>query len=552
MLALVIGMALALLPAPQSSANRADQLVEALRNRIEAGAASGVFEVRDDPVLATGALTRFYVDRLFEPAWVDTLGLTPRVRDLVAAIRGAALEGLQPEDYHLQAILAAAAAVRAPSGNRRLPDIARLADLELLCTDAFALLGSHFLSGRVNPETIDAEWTANRRGAQFDVVLDAALAAGNIGDALRALLPQQPGYARLRDALAQYRELAATGKWLPFPAAARLAAGDRDSLVRQLRDRLTQTGEFQGGASTDEMTFDSLLTEAVRLFQARHGLAVTGVVDSLTAAELSVPVNAWVRRIELNMERWRWLPADLGIRHILVNIAGFDLDVVDAGEVVLTMRAVVGRTYRRTPVFSGAMTYLVLAPYWHVPRNLAVQDQLPLIRRNPQHFAAQGIRVFQGSGADAVEVDPSTVDWASVTARDFPYRLRQDPGPRNALGQVKFMFPNRFNVYLHDTPARELFDRPQRDFSSGCIRIEKPLELAAYLLAGTPWTPDRIRGAVQAWREQTVPLPQPIPVHILYWTAWAGADGTLHFRRDIYERDTTLASALREQAPTDD
>ena len=267
---------------------------------------------------------------------------------------------------------------------------------------------------------------------------------------------------------------------------------------------------------------------------------------------MNAPVEDRLRQIELNMERWRWLPQDLGRRHVIVNIAGFDVDVVDAGSVVMSMRAMVGRTYRRTPVFSGSMTYLVLAPFWHVPHSLAVRDQLPLIRRDRQHFSRLGIRVFQGWGADAAEIDPSSVDWSTVTARDFPYRLRQDPGPLNALGRVKFMFPNKFNVYLHDTPSRELFDRPQRDFSSGCIRVERPIELAEFLLAGTDWSRERIEASIERRREQTIPLSEPVAVHILYWTAWVETDGTLHFRRDIYERDERLANALRAEAPTDD
>jgi murein L,D-transpeptidase YcbB/YkuD len=552
MLTLLAAIGIAITAADTTPARRNDVLVEHLRNRIEAAGASGAIDIGDDRVLATQALSRFYVGRLYRPAWVDSSGLSPRVGALVQAVRGAAAEGLRPRDYHLDHILAAAALVHRQTRERRPPDVAQLVDLDLLCTDAFVLLGSHYLAGRVNPETIDAEWSANRRGAQLESVLESALAAGDIGEALRRLLPQQPGYARLRDGLAQYRSLAAAGGWPSVPAGVRLAPLDRDSTVPLLRSRLALFDAVDRGAGADPTLYDSTLVEAVRRFQVRHGLDVTGVVDSGTAAALNVPVEDRIRQIELNLERWRWLPEDLGRRHVIVNIAGFDLDVVDAGSVVRSMRVMVGRTYRRTPVFSGMMTYLVLAPYWHVPRNLAVQDQLPLIRRDAGHFATQGIRVFLGSGADAEEIDPATVDWSKVGPRDFPYRLRQDPGPRNALGGVKFMFPNKFNVYLHDTPSRELFDRPQRDFSSGCIRVEQPIELAEFLLAGTEWTRERLLTAITRRQEQTVRLPSPVPVHILYWTAWAERDGTIQFRQDIYDRDGRLAGALREETPADE
>jgi len=216
----------------------------------------------------------------------------------------------------------------------------------------------------------------------------------------------------------------------------------------------------------------------------------------------------------------------------------------------MVMRVVVGTEYRRTPVFSDGMTYLVLCPYWHVPPNIAIQDKLPLIHKDPTYLTKQRIRVFQGWGADAEEIDPATIDWSKVTLENFVFRLRQDPGPWNALGRVKFMFPNKFNVYLHDTPSQELFGKATRTFSSGCIRIEKPIELAEYVMQGNPnWTRKTILAALETNIEQTVPLPEPIPVHLLYWTAWVDEEGSIQFRDDIYGRDKLLDKALREKPP---
>jgi murein L,D-transpeptidase YcbB/YkuD len=311
--------------------------------------------------------------------------------------------------------------------------------------------------------------------------------------------------------------------------------------------------EASGDLATDEMTgeiFDEALEEAVKRFQGRHGLAVDGVVGPRTLQALNRTAEEHLRLIKVNMERWRWLPRSLGDRFIRVNIADFDMELVEAGERIMEMRVMVGKDYRRTPVFSDVMTYLVINPYWNVPRSLAVEDKLPLIKQDPAYLAGQKMKVLSGWGADAREIDPLTIDWSEVTPETFTWRLRQDPGPKNALGQIKFMLPNKFNVYLHDTPSREAFDRPDRALSSGCIRLEKPIQLAEYLLRGYPeWTRPAILAAIEDGKEQTIRLLEPIPVHILYCTAWVEDTGEVNFRRDIYGRDTAVADALMSRPP---
>ncbi len=285
----------------------------------------------------------------------------------------------------------------------------------------------------------------------------------------------------------------------------------------------------------------------MRRFQKWHGLAVDGVVGPATLAALNVSVEKRIRQIEVNLERWRWLPQELGARHILVNIAGFELNVIENGQPVMTMRVVMGKEERPTPVFSGALTYLVVCPYWQVPSTIAVKDKLPQIRKDPGYLTRKKIKVFQGGEA----INPRTINWSEVTAKNFNYRFRQDPGPKNALGRVKFVFPNPFSVILHDTPDRELFTRNVRTFSSGCIRVEKPIELAEYVMHGDPqWTREKILATINKWVERTVWLPEPIPVHLLYFTAWVDAEGMTHFRDDIYGRDKRLDEALRKKLST--
>jgi murein L,D-transpeptidase YcbB/YkuD len=318
--------------------------------------------------------------------------------------------------------------------------------------------------------------------------------------------------------------------------------------VAALAARLVASGELD---MHDGDVFDAPLADAVRRYQTRHGLTADAVVGQATLASLNAPIQARIDRLIVNLERWRWLPETLGERYIIVNIAGFKLDLVEDGEAALSMRVVVGTPFRRTPVFSERISYLVLNPSWHVPHRIAITDKLPLIKANPDYLAQQNYALLQGWGADERVIDPATVDWPAVTRNDFPYRLRQAPGPFNALGRVKFMFPNKFSVYLHDTPARELFGRDARAFSSGCIRLERPLDLAETLLAAEPgWSRTAIDAALATGREQTVRLGRPVPVHLLYWTAWVDpADGTLNFRDDIYGRDTRVLAALREQPP---
>ena len=311
-----------------------------------------------------------------------------------------------------------------------------------------------------------------------------------------------------------------------------------------LRRRLRATGDLTGPPASDSFRFDATLRRAIARFQERHGLAIDGVVGPTTRAALNVPVEARLRQIEVNMERWRWLPRDLGDPHVRVNIADFWLRVVEGGAPALQMRVVVGTRYRQTPVFSDRISYLVFNPYWHVPPRIATQDKLPEFRRDPSLVSRLGFELLDGWGSDARIVDPSTIDWGRLSAANFPYHLRQRPGPANALGRVKFMFPNRHNVYLHDTPARSLFGRTERGFSSGCIRVERPVDLATYLLRDNDgWTEARVRTAMSQTTEQTVVLRRKVPVHLLYWTAWP-EDGSLHFRTDIYRRDEAVASAL--------
>lgn len=525
------------------------QIAERLRDRIESAGTPPHIVVASDLILASESLPVFYEKRLYEPAWLDHSRLATQAESFLRIVRHADQEGLQPEDYHVRRIDAVLEQMRQPQSMT----VDDLVDLDLLFTDAFLVYSSNLLFGKINPETIDPEWFVNRREGNLLDLLQRALEKNDIDGALNSLLPAHAGYGRLKTALAHYREIAARGGWATIPHVSRLQKGDQDERIRPLRQRLVDAGDLDPAVNDSSDIFDQHVEQALRAFQRRHGLAEDGVLGAATLANLNTMVEERLQAVELNLERWRWLPQDLGRRHILVNIANFELDVFDSTDIVLSMRVMVGKDYRRTPVFSDVMSYLVLCPYWHVPPKLAANDLLPLIRKDANYFARQKMRVFQGWGAQAQEIDPNTIDWAHMTAQNLRFHFRQDPGLQNALGRVKFMFPNAFNIYLHDTPARELFARPERAFSAGCIRIEKPLELATYLLSSNPaWDEKRIQSAINRWVEQTVRLPEPMPIHILYWTAWANEDGSINFRRDIYSRDKRLRAALRKEPPHQD
>jgi murein L,D-transpeptidase YcbB/YkuD len=298
--------------------------------------------------------------------------------------------------------------------------------------------------------------------------------------------------------------------------------------------------------------YDDQLQAALIRFQERHGLAPDGRVGPKTRAALNVPIDARIQQMVLNLERRRWMPDDRGARYVFVNLADFELKVVHEPKTVLDTRVVVGAPYQRTPVFSAEMTYVVINPYWHVPPGIARNELLPKIREDPRYLAANDFELLSDWSESATLLDPLAIDWSAVSAQAFPYKLREKPGPGNALGRIKFMFPNRFNVYMHDTPARALFEKTVRSFSHGCIRVERPEEFGAVVLGRQPgWSLDRIQAAIARGERRIVTLAAPLPVHITYLTAWVNKDGSVHFRDDVYGRDALLAEALLGASPTD-
>ena len=516
------------------------RVAEEIRRRVEAIRADGGVGFDGERLLAVRALPSFYEARAFERAWPPG---SPAVVSLVRAIEQVIDDGLRPADYHLEALGPALE----PDSAR---DPGRAAELDLLLTDAFLVFASHLHHGRVNPESIEAEWLALRRQTDPVPLLERVALGEDPAFLLDTLRPRYARYAALRRAFAELRALVDAGGWPAVPAGERLEPGMVGDRVLALRERLRASGDLGVEPADDPARFDDSLGGAVRLFQTRHGLEADGVVGQGTLAELDVPAAVRLEQLRVNLERWRWLPDDLGVRYVEVNIAGFSVALVDGGLPILRLRAIVGTEYTQTPSFSGSLRYLVLAPTWNVPPGIAAREEFPMIQADRTRLESEGFTIIDRETGERVA--PDSVDWEATPAElSRRYRLRQEPGPRNALGRVKFMFPNPHDVYLHDTPGRALFSRTVRSFSHGCIRVERPLELAAALLADREeWTPERLAELSEGERETTVVLETPVPIHLLYWTAWVDAEtGLIHHRRDLYRRDARVSAALAETAP---
>ncbi len=494
-------------------------------------------------LLSHDQIFKLYQDREFSPLWLDGWQLKPGSSVLLTNLRDAGAHGLCGDDY-LLVQLEGLIRLQEDFAHNNLPLAPRnRAVLDLFLSQAFLTFATHLVEGQVDPNLAYVDWRARQRKVDLVKLLEYALDNGRMQQVLEGLYPPHEEYRALVRALVRYQELSALGGWPAIPSGPAMRPGDRDRRVRQLRVLLQVTGDLVVTGETGDR-YDQETVGAVMKFQARHGLVDDGVVGSNTLVALNIPVDQRVRQIELNLERWRWMPKSFGKRHIRINVADFKLTVIDNGETVMQMPVIVGTQYRKTPVFSAQMTYLEFAPYWTVPLTILREDKLPMIKRNPNYLAENHFRIVAG-GEDAF-IDPAGIAWQNVRAENFPGQLRMDPGPWNPLGRVKFMFPNRFDVYLHDTNQSSLFDNNVRSFSSGCIRIGRPDALAHYLLAEELGA-EKLDELLSATEPVQVPI-KPVPVHIQYWTAWVDQGGFVNFRPDVYFRDLDLEVALKNPA----
>ncbi len=506
---------------------------EAIRSRVESYRATGNLTLGGAAVASARLIPALYEGRGFEPLWTSG----DRVDELIDLVGRAAEHGLDPVDYNHDAL------IRLRDRSDGNPDVS--ADLEVLLTDSLTRYGYHLMFGKVNPGALDRNWNLSRTiGGRSPVELvEGLVASDSIEHELDQLVGTPPLYEKMRALLRQYRAFAESGGWPTVSAGSTLKPGVEDSRVSELRARLAVTGDHAPRAGDGTTIYGAALEQSVRRFQKRHGLEPDGAVGPATLAALNVPVERRVDQIRINLERIRWVVRDVGKLDdfIVVNIAAFEAILVQDREIRWVTPAQVGKTYRKTPVFRAEMKYLVFNPTWTVPPTILRKDILPKARKDPGYLERKKIRVIDGSGA---VIDPAGLDWGSYTGRNFPYRLRQDPGPENALGRIKFIFPNPHFVFLHDTPHREHFAKAERAFSSGCIRIENPYEMARLLLDDPEqWNLDAIERLIDSGETRSVFLDEPLPVLLLYATVAVERDEP-RFLNDIYGRDPRVLAGL--------
>ncbi|GAB4533540.1 MAG: L,D-transpeptidase family protein [Roseibium sp.] len=476
-------------------------------------------------------LVLYYGERAFAPIWFDRNGVSEKAHLAIAAMAAANDHALNPANYDPLGF------IRRTETASTEQDWARF-DIDL--SVQFLRYATHLSSGRVQPNAVNKALNLFPDLPDPGTLFRNADKAADFGAFLDSLAPQSDNYARLKRRLAQFREKAAAGGFTPVPEGEVLKPGMSDPRVATLRERLIQE-DIPGADGHNGDIYDGTLVAAVKTFQDYHGLATDGVVGAETLDRLNIPLQDKLIQMELNMERRRWMRDDLGDFYIFSNLADQNLKVVRDGKTIHTARVVVGKPYHATPVFSDRLEYVEINPYWNVPYSIATKEYLPKLKRNPSALSGKNIRVFQ----ENTEVAATQVAWNSYSGGNFPFRLRQDPGDDNALGRIKFMFPNRFNIYIHDTPSKSLFSKAERAFSHGCIRVFDPFTLADVLLSDSGEAPghwERIRDG----GERTIVKPRvPIEVHLTYLTAWMNKDGSTHFRKDIYGRDKVLLEALR-------
>jgi murein L,D-transpeptidase YcbB/YkuD len=473
-------------------------------------------------------LRPLYAERNFQPIWSGNAETRERANVARMALAHADDQGLSPADYAIQTAPAANPAQQA-------------AEEDVALTQAVLRYARDVRTGRLPPNAIYRD--SGLPDVKFDSVsaLAGAVRNGGITNFLADLPPTHAEYRRLVSALAQYRAMEAQGGWPAIPAAGEIKIDTGDSREDLLRRRLAVEDPDTA------LTTGGDLLAALKRYQMRNGLTPDGRVGKLTLEMLNVSASERVAQIEANMERWRWLPRTFERRYIAVNAPDESLQFVEDGIVTLTSRVIIGRPQSPTPIFRANAVAVTANPPWNVPHAIAVKEILPKLKRDPNYLASQDMILVNGPPGDPAGVH---INWRAMTAREFPYRIQQVPGAKNALGALKLELPNKFNVYLHDTPGKVAFERDQRALSHGCIRVQQILPLAALALGGDrQMTLDDLNAAIGSGVTQQIKLNDPLPIYVLYWTAIAQEDGTVAFRRDLYGRDRRLTETVDNRLP---
>ena len=518
---------------------------EELRLTLEKSTQESPAMLRGSHLLKLGEAYQFYAHRNFDPIWSAEGRLTELAYEFRFELRQSLYDGLQPATYHLALIDSYVATVEKREAAKEGLVSKELAELELLMTDAFFALAEDLDLGIVNPERLAAKWSIprKRKALEYDSLLTQAYRTAELRSQLALLYPKTPSYSKGKLLLRQLEERA-KGKeinWKPIKTDRVLRPGESNAFLLQVRERLAFWGYLEALGRTDAKIYDSLLVREVLAFQEEKGIKADGILGYATLQALNESPAQLMDKIKVNLERMRWIPEHFFKGEaILVNVPSFELVYHKGADTLFTTKVIVGTLKHQTPVFTAPLSYLVFSPYWNIPPSIAKNETLPAIRKNANYLQRNNMEVVNTAGQP---LSLSQVNW---NAKPFPYLIRQKPGESNALGQVKFMFPNPNNVYLHDTPAKQLFDQDLRAFSHGCIRMAQPRDFAELLLKNSEgWTSEKVGLAMGQDKEKIVNLPYKIPVGIVYFTFWTEADGKPRFFVDIYKRDAEVLELLR-------
>ncbi|MBT9394652.1 L,D-transpeptidase family protein [Hymenobacter sp. NST-14] len=503
---------------------------------------------------------KFYKERDFRLGWFRNHELVPQAQTMLGVINKAADEGLNPKDYQIKNFDKLFQDLEAAqSDTTRRNALEKEIDVALSAT--YFTYASDFYRGTVDPRAVKSiDWDVKRNKVKLHKALMTILKERESTYGYYDFEPLHPEYDRLKKVLADYRAIQRNGGWPAIPAATKLKPGAASPAVAALRGRLLGASAVPAAsaetpavavsnrpgdpaAAPAAQKYEGELVNAVKEFQTLNGLKPDGVVGGETLRELNVSVSQRIDQILMNMERWRWIPKKFEADYLLVNIPEYTLHVVEDNKEVFNMPVIVGKRLHETPIFSDKVEFVVLAPYWNVPFSIIGNELRPKLVANAQATLDRlDMEVVKGWGAKATPVDPNSIDWANVSEKTWKYTLRRRPGPKNDLGDVKFIFPNSNDVYLHDTPHDELFSQTKRGFSHGCVRVAEPIKLAEYLLRNKPgYDRSTIMETIAGREEKYVTLPEKLPVYLVYFTTWVDEAGKIHFRDDIYGHDKSLA-----------
>jgi len=495
-------------------------------------------EIENEKIYAKTVLAKFYQHIEYVPAWKDLEAL----KQAIKALEGSYDDGLLPVDYHVDVLLSIVEKIK-DSEDQEAVNHEWVAKFDLLMTDAILLYAFHLLDGKIDPHSLDVQWNFGYAELPGGDGKGLAEAINNytLKKELHGLRPDIPSYANLMRELAEYRTIAENGGWGTIKAGGKIDPGDSDPRILQIRRRLEITGDLSDLNNMNSEGYDQSLEMDVRYFQERHGLEADGVVGKASFATMNVPVETKINQIRVNLERFRWVTHNLSEDYIIVNIARFRAYVVKNSERVFDTNVQVGTDVNKTPVFKSRLQYIEFNPTWTVPRSITVKEMIPKIKKDHKYLSDRNMVLLDGSGKI---VPMSSVDFNAISANNFPYTIRQEPGPGNALGEVKFIFPNKYAVYLHDTPSKYLFGKAKRSFSHGCIRTQNPLDLAEVLLEGSKWDKQKIRETLDSKKTTRALFDTPLDVLLLYWTAGLYQQKSVFFYPDIYERDAQILYKL--------